>query len=80
VRGPLAEGLKTRLIVQLAPAATPVPQLLLWLKSPLLVPVMDVPVITSAVVPGFFSVTVCATLAELTVCGSKVSTVAESAA
>ncbi len=33
-RLPAAEGLKTTLIVQLAPAATDTPQLFVWLKSP----------------------------------------------
>ena len=33
VRLPLAEGVKVTLIVQLPPAATEVPQLLLWAKS-----------------------------------------------
>jgi hypothetical protein len=39
VRLPLAEGLKVTLIVQLAPAATLEPQLLVWAKSLALAPV-----------------------------------------
>ena len=34
VRAPIADGVKLTLIVQLAPAFTDVPQLLIWLKSP----------------------------------------------
>ncbi len=35
-RAPTAVGVKTTLIVQLAPAASDVPQLFVWLKSPLI--------------------------------------------
>ena len=38
VQRPLAEGLKVTLIVQLAPAATELPQLLVWAKSLALAP------------------------------------------
>lgn len=38
VRVPVAVGVKVMLIVQLAPAATLAPQLLVWAKSPVLVP------------------------------------------
>jgi hypothetical protein len=37
-RLPLAEGVKVTLIVQLAPAATELPQLLVWAKSLALAP------------------------------------------
>ena len=40
VRVPVAVGLKVTLIMQLAPAARLARQLVVWVKSPLLVPVM----------------------------------------
>ena len=39
VRGPVWVGLKVTVMVQLAPAARPVPQVLVWLKSVAFVPV-----------------------------------------
>ena len=57
VRVPVAVGVNVTLIVQLPPAATLDPQLLVWAKSPLLVPVMVMPLMLSAVLPGFESVT-----------------------
>ena len=62
VREPVAEGVKVTLIVQLAPAATLVPQVFVCAKSPLLVPVTAMLVMLSAAVPLFVSVTVCAAL------------------
>lgn len=58
-RVPVAVGPKITLIVQLAPAATELPHVLLWLKSPLLVPVTAMPAIVSAAKPVFFSITCC---------------------
>ena len=53
LRVPVAVGLNVRLIVQLDPAATLEPQLLVCAKSPLLVPVMAMLVIDSAALPEF---------------------------
>ncbi len=53
VRLPSTVGVKTALMVQLAPAATDVPQLLLWLKSP----VAAMLVIERGAVPLLLSVT-----------------------
>lgn len=47
LRAPVVEGVKVTLIVQLAPAASVVPQLFVCAKSP----VMLIPVIVSAAVP-----------------------------
>jgi hypothetical protein len=55
---PLATGLKVTEIVQLAPALTLVPQLLVWEKSPLAV----MPEMVSETLPVLLSVTVCALL------------------
>ena len=49
LRAPVAVGVKVTLMVQVAPAATLVPQLLLCPKSPLLVPVKVMPVMLNAV-------------------------------
>ena len=57
VRLPVAVGVKVTLIVQLAPAARLLPQLLVWPKSPLLAPVTAMLVIPSAVAWGLLSVT-----------------------
>ena len=53
VRVPVAVGVNVTLIVQLPPAATLEPQLLVCAKSPLLVPVMAMLVIDSAALPEF---------------------------
>ena len=58
LRVPLAVGLKLTLIVQLALAASELPQVCVWEKSVALVPVIAIPVIVSEVVPTFVSVTV----------------------
>ena len=50
-RAPLAVGLNVTLIVQLAPAATLEPQLLVWVKSPALEPVTEIPVTLNAPLP-----------------------------
>ncbi len=61
-RLPDAAGVKLTLTVQLAPAATLVPQVLLSLKSPLFVPVMAILEIVRVAVPLFVSVTFAAAL------------------
>jgi hypothetical protein len=66
LRAPVAVGLNVTLMVQLAAAATLVPQVLVWLKSPLFVPVMAMLVMLSAAVPVFERVTACAVLLVLT--------------
>jgi len=63
VRVPVAVGLNVTLIVQLAPAASDPPQLLLSAKSPLAV----IPVIVNAAFPVLLSVAVCAALLALIV-------------
>ncbi len=57
---PVAVGANVPMIVQAAPGATVVPQLLVWLKSPLLAPVIAMPGLTkfNVVPPVFVSVTV----------------------
>lgn len=56
VRLPVEPGVKLTVIVQVAPAASEVPQLLVWPKLVALVPVTEMPVIVSAAVPGLDSV------------------------
>lgn len=53
---PDAVGLKVTLIAQVAPAATEPPQVLLWAKSPLLVPVTAMLLMLSAALPVLDSV------------------------
>jgi len=48
---PEAAGVNVKLMLQLPPAATDVPQVLLWAKSPLLVPVTAMLVMLSAALP-----------------------------
>jgi hypothetical protein len=62
LRLPVAVGVKVTLMVQLAPAATDVPQVLLWAKSPALVPVIEMPLIVRAALPVLLRVTPCAAL------------------
>ena len=62
VRAAVAVGVNLTLMAQLAPAATVVPHVLDWLKSPLLVPVTAMEVMESGVLPALVSVTVCAAL------------------
>jgi hypothetical protein len=57
VRVPLAEGVKVTLMVQLAPAATELPQVLVWAKSPAFVPVTDTLEIARAELPELLMVT-----------------------
>ena len=62
VRLPLAEGLNVTLIVQLLPAATELPHVLVWAKSLALTPVSARLVMFSVVPPLFVSVTAWALL------------------
>ncbi len=64
-RVPVAVGVKVTLIEQLAPAASDVPQVLLWAKSPGFAPVVEMPLMLSAAFPVFVSVAVCAALVVL---------------
>ncbi len=69
VRFPRAVGVKTMNAEQLAPEARVVPQLLVWLKSPVNVkPLMD-----SGPKPVLVSVSVCEALEVFTSCEAKVS-------
>jgi hypothetical protein len=65
-RPPAAEGVKVTLIVQLPPAATELPQLLVWAKSPELDPKTAMLVTVRAELPELVSVTACAALATPT--------------
>jgi hypothetical protein len=67
LRVPVAGGVKVTLIVQLAPAATELPQLLLCAKLLALVPVIASLVMLKVALPMFFRVTVCAKLVVPTV-------------
>jgi hypothetical protein len=58
VRVPLAAGVKVTLIVQLAPAATEPPQLLVWTKSLALVPVTARLEMLKAALPELVRVTI----------------------
>jgi hypothetical protein len=62
VRDPLAAGVKVTLIVQLPPAATLAPQVLVWTKSPGLAPERAMLEIVKAAEPVLFSVTAWAVL------------------
>jgi hypothetical protein len=73
VRLPDAVGVNVTLMVQFAPAATELPQVLVWAKSPL----AETPVRFSEALPVFASVTVCAALVVPTVWLVKVSEEAE---
>lgn len=55
-------GVKERVMVQFDPAASEVPQVLVWLKFPALVPVMEIPAMLSAALPELARVTVCVAL------------------
>ena len=57
VRVPVAAGANVTLIVHLLPAASELPQLLVWAKSPLSAPVMAMLLIESAALPEFERVT-----------------------
>ena len=69
LREPAAAGVNVTWIVQLLPTASEAGQLLVWLKSPLLL----IPVMESAVVPVLLNVTVCVALGVPTVTLPKLS-------
>ena len=66
-RAPVAAEVKVTAIVQLAPAATALPQAFVWAKSPALVPVTVMLAILNAALPVLVSVTVWAALVVLIV-------------
>ncbi len=66
VRAPVAVGVKVTLMVQLAPAATALPQVFVWAKSLLFVPVIAMPAMFSVALPVLVSVTVCRELVVAT--------------
>lgn len=53
-------GVKVTEMMQLAPAASELPQVLVWAKSAAFAPVIAMPVIASAALPELDSVAVCA--------------------
>ena len=65
-RVPLAEGVKVTLVVQLPPAATELPQVLVWAKLLALVPESAMLVMLNAALPPLVSVIVFAVLVEPT--------------
>jgi hypothetical protein len=67
VRLPLADGLKVRLIVQLAPAASEPAQVLVWAKSLASASVSAMLVRLKAASPVLLKMTVCAALIVPTV-------------
>ena len=75
---PFAAGVNVTLMVQFAPVATEPPQLLVWAKSPLLMPVMAMLVMVSGPLPVFVSVTGFGGLVVETVCLPKFRLVVES--
>ncbi len=69
LRVPVAVGVKVTLMVQEAPAARvldPVGQVLVWAKSPLLVPLKPMLLMVKAALPLLVNVTACAVLVVLT--------------
>ena len=77
LRLPTALGLNFSVMVQLLPAPTDEPQLLLSMKSPGFVPPLVTPVMPKAVVPTLVSITVCAGLVTPTLVVGKVKLVAD---
>ena len=73
LRKPAAMGVKVTLKMQLAPAARPEPQVLVWEKSPLTVTL----VILRVTLPVFLRVRLCALLLVPTACGRKVKEAGE---
>jgi hypothetical protein len=65
-RVPLAEGVKVTLVVQLPPAATELPQVLVWAKLLALVPESAMLVMLKAALPPLVSVIVFAVPVEPT--------------
>ena len=66
-RAPVAVDVNVTVIVQLAPAATELPQAFVWAKSPALVPMTVMPAILNAALPVLVSVTVWVALVVLIV-------------
>ena len=56
VRVAAVVGVKVTVMVQVAPAASDAPQVLVWLKLLALAPVTEMPVMLSGALPGFDSV------------------------
>jgi len=79
-RAPALPGVNVTEIVQLAPAASELPQLFVCAKLLALVPVTVMPVIVSAAVPGFDSIRVCAAVVVPTGVGANVKLVGASTA
>ena len=77
VRDPAAFGLNVTLIAQFAPAATLVPHVFVWEKSPALVPVTATLVIVSTAPPVFVNVTACAVLVVPTAWAPKAKDVGD---
>src|SRR5262245_21818069 len=71
VRSPFPLGVKTTPMVQWAPGATLVPQVLVWLKSVAFVPVTAMLVICNVRLPVLVRVTVWLALGLRTVCKGK---------
>lgn len=76
VRVPEAVGVNVTLMLQFPPAASELPQLLVWPKSPL----AAIPAMVSVPLPVLESVTVCAALAEFNVWLANVSELGETLA
>jgi len=76
-RAPTAFGANFTLIAQLALAARLAGHVLVWVKSAAFAPVMEIPVIVSAALPVFVSVTVWAALVVPTLCDANVKVVGE---
>lgn len=73
LRGPVTVGVKVTLMLQFAPAASVLPQLFVWAKSPLAAMVA----IDKGPVPLFVRMTVCAALVLPTLWAGKVTVVGE---
>ena len=71
MRDPPAVGTKVALTVQLPAGSNEPPQLLLWVKSELFVPVMLTPLRFKEAFPVFTSTTAAVLLVVPTVCGAK---------
>jgi hypothetical protein len=64
VRAPVAADVKVTVIVHVPPAAaTVVPHVLVWLKSPAFAPLIEIPEIASAALPALVRVIVCEAVA-----------------
>lgn len=69
---PETVGVNVTLIAQLSPESILAPQVLIWLKSLGLAPVMLIPVMWSVAFPVLVRTTPCALLVEPTICEAKV--------